>query len=157
DLQLNLQPRLRRVIADAGLLEQMIMNLAVNARDAMPHGGRLVIGTGGAEVTERTTPLRDLPSGSYVTLTVSDTGTGMNEDAKEQVFEPFYTTKEAGKGTGLGLSMVYGIVKESNGHIGFTTKPGRGTTFTIYLPAMSGGVEPDEVPILPATALATGN
>jgi two-component system cell cycle sensor histidine kinase/response regulator CckA len=145
DLVLKLKPGLRRITADAGLIEQMIMNLVVNARDAMPQGGRLIIGTAGIEIVEGRSPARDLAPGSYVILTVSDTGTGMDEDAQEHVFEPFFTTKEAGKGTGLGLSMVYGIVKESNGQIGFVSEPGRGTTFTIYLPATEIADEPSEV------------
>ena len=142
ELELQLQARLKRVTADMGLIEQMIMNLAVNARDAMPKGGRLVIGTAEAEVKEGL--LRDIPPGSYVTLTVSDTGTGMDERTQEHLFEPFFTTKEAGRGTGLGLSMVYGIVKESNGSIRFMSEAGRGTTFTIYLPARDIEDEPDE-------------
>ena len=156
DLQLKLQPHLQRVTADAGLMEQMIMNLAVNARDAMPRGGRLVIATGLAEVVEGAAPLRDLAPGSYVTLTVSDTGTGMDKDAQEHLFEPFFTTKEAGKGTGLGLSMVYGIVKQSSGHIGFVSEPGRGTVFTIYLPAMVDTDDWYEEPAEPAAKAGAG-
>jgi signal transduction histidine kinase/CheY-like chemotaxis protein len=136
DLELKLQPRLKRVMADVGLIEQMVMNLAVNSRDAMPNGGSLLIATSGVEICRANAPLPDMAAGSYVTLTVSDSGTGMDTDAQEHLFEPFYTTKEPGKGTGLGLSMVYGIVKESNGHIGFTSERGHGTTFSIYLPAL---------------------
>lgn len=143
DLELQLQPRLKRVTADTGLIEQMIMNLAVNARDAMPQGGRLVIGTSEIEVKESVGPLRDdMPPGEYVTMTVSDTGTGMDEGTQEHLFEPFFTTKEAGRGTGLGLSMVYGIVKESGGAIRFSSEAGRGTIFTIYLPAREAVEEP---------------
>ncbi|HLK49740.1 MAG TPA: ATP-binding protein [Bryobacteraceae bacterium] len=151
DLELKLQPRLKRVMADLGLIEQMVMNLAVNSRDAMPSGGRLVITTAAVEISRANAPLSDMTAGSYVTLTVSDTGTGMDVDAQEHLFEPFFTTKERGKGTGLGLSMVYGIVKESNGHITFTSERGRGTTFTIYLPAVDGAEEPREAPA-PANA-----
>ena len=144
DLELKLQPRLRKVMADVGLIEQMVMNLAVNSRDAMPAGGRLVIATSAMEICRANAPLPDMAAGPYVTLTVSDSGTGMDMDAQEHLFEPFYTTKEPGKGTGLGLSMVYGIVKESNGHIAFTSERGRGTTFTIYLPALELAEEPGE-------------
>ena len=136
DLELKLQPRLKRVMADVGLMEQMVMNLAVNSRDAMPKGGRLVIATAAMEISREKAPLADMTPGCYVTLTVSDTGVGMGADEQEHLFEPFFTTKEPGKGTGLGLSMVYGIVKESNGHIGFTSQAGRGTAFTIYLPGV---------------------
>jgi len=143
DLELQLHPRLKRVTADTGLIEQMIMNLAVNARDAMPRGGRLVIATAEIEVKPGDA-VRDLQPGSYVSLTVTDSGIGMDERTQEHLFEPFFTTKEPGRGTGLGLSMVYGIVKESNGAIRFHSEPGRGTTFTIFLPAMEGSDEPDQ-------------
>ena len=159
DFELKLQSRLPRVFADAGLMEQMIVNLAVNARDAMPGGGRLFIETRGIEVTQGASPLRDLTLGSYVTLTVKDTGMGMDKDTQEHLFEPFYTTKEAGKGTGLGLSMVYGIVKQSNGHIGFTSKPRQGTAFTIYLPAMDAEDRceaPDPPAVIAGAASSTG-
>jgi two-component system cell cycle sensor histidine kinase/response regulator CckA len=144
ELELQLHPRLKRVTADLGLIEQMIVNLAVNARDAMPQGGRLVIGTSETVIGESNGPLPDLPPGTYVTLTITDTGTGMDDRTQEHLFEPFFTTKEPGKGTGLGLSMVYGIVKESNGSIRFSSEAGRGTTFTIHLPALEAVDEPSQ-------------
>jgi two-component system cell cycle sensor histidine kinase/response regulator CckA len=142
DLHLTLQPGLGAVKADPGLIEQVIMNLSVNSRDAMPNGGRLVIETADVEIEQ---PAPDMPPGikpgRYVTLAVHDTGVGMNRNVQEHLFEPFFTTKEAGKGTGLGLSTVYGIVKQNGGDIWFRSEPGRGTTFTIYWPRMQAAPE----------------
>lgn len=124
------------VEADRSQLEQVLMNLAVNARDAMPHGGTITFTTGEAVVTTRDVEMHDgAPAGSYVTLAVSDSGVGMAPEIVAQIFEPFFTTKAPGKGTGLGLSTVYGIVKQSGGHIKVTSAIGVGTTFTILLPA----------------------
>ncbi len=131
----NQQPSLGHVKADHGQLDQVIMNLVANARDAMPDGGTLKIETG-----ERTlepgheTPGPDLPPGPYVTLSVSDNGCGMDQKTQTEIFEPFFTTKSEGKGTGLGLSVVHGIVTQSGGGISLESEVGRGTTFTIYLP-----------------------
>ena len=119
--------------ADPSQMEQVLLNLCVNARDAMPEGGRLTIETNRTAVTERNI-LPNIPFGTYVVLSVSDTGCGMDDATAQRIFEPFYTTKEKGKGTGLGLSTVYGIVKQHEGEIVVSSKPGQGTRFLIYLP-----------------------
>jgi two-component system cell cycle sensor histidine kinase/response regulator CckA len=127
--------RLWRVKADPGQVEQLIMNLAVNARDAMPQGGQLVIETRNAEISAGHPRVRDgMPPGRYVMLIVSDTGVGMDSETQAHMFEPFFTTKEPGKGTGLGLPIVYGVVKQTGGWTHVDSKPGQGTTFEIYLP-----------------------
>jgi PAS domain S-box-containing protein len=132
-----LSPALDRIKADRGQIEQVLMNLVVNARDAMPSGGTITVET-------RNVPLRreelpddpDLVPGQYVRLTVTDTGTGMTDEVKAKLFEPFFTTKEQGKGTGLGLAVVQGAIKQSGGHIGVTSAIGAGTTFTVLFPAV---------------------
>jgi len=133
-----------RVKADPGQIEQVIMNLAVNARDAMPQGGKLTIETDSAFFDEDYTR-RHLSArlGRYVILRVSDTGCGMDEQTRSRIFEPFFTTKDRSKGTGLGLSTVYGIVKQSGGNITVDSKPGLGTCFKVFLPMSEE--EPDEV------------
>jgi PAS domain S-box-containing protein len=138
----TLAPGLGRVRADPGQLEQVIMNLAVNARDAMPRGGRLTIETANEARAE---------AGRYARLSVTDTGTGMTDEVRARLFEPFFTTKSPGQGTGLGLATVYGIVTQAQGRLEVATAPGRGTTFTVLLPAVpdpvtgAGGSEPDHV------------
>jgi PAS domain S-box-containing protein len=146
DVQLTtkLDAKLGKVRADQGQIEQVIMNLAVNARDAMPEGGDLSIETANTEMDEAFVKRYPYPvqTGPYILLTVSDTGTGMDDVTKQRIFEPFFTTKEKGKGTGLGLSMVYGVVKQSNGYIDVFSTVGQGTTFKIYLPRIDQ--EPEE-------------
>jgi PAS domain S-box-containing protein len=138
DIQLKteLAPALVRIKADQGQVEQVIMNLAVNARDAMPHGGELKLNTSNFYMDEDFIRRYPYPVsvGDYVLLTVSDNGIGMDAATRARVFEPFFTTKEKGKGTGLGLSMVYGVVKQSGGYIEVISEPGAGATFKIYLP-----------------------
>ncbi len=142
DIRLQITGDPAPVRADPGHLEQVVMNLAVNARDAMPTGGSLEIDT--AVVTVHDPAARgfvDLPPGDYAQLTVTDTGCGMNGDTQSHLFEPFFTTKEPGKGTGLGLSTVYGIVAQNNGRIQVDSQVGRGTTFRIYLPCVEAPQE----------------
>jgi PAS domain S-box-containing protein len=142
DLTLVPAPGLGRVRIDAAQLEQALMNLAINARDAMPQGGKLTIETASVRLDEAFCRLHpEVKPGPYVLVAVSDTGTGMDAMTKAQVFEPFFTTKEQGKGTGLGLAMVFGFIKQSGGHVSVYSEPGLGSVFKIYLP-QAGVPEP---------------
>lgn len=141
----TLAPGLRHVKADPGQIEQVVMNLAVNSRDAMPGGGRLTIETSNTRLdSSRPANLPAPEAGDYVMLRVSDTGKGMNDQVQSHVFEPFFTMREKGEGTGLGLATVYGIVRQSGGHIWLESAPGKGTTFTICLPAANEALDAEE-------------
>jgi len=149
ELSYQLSQDLGKIKTDPVQIEQVILNLAVNARDAMPSGGKLTIATANVESNGTLISTQSQGgngSGRHVMLSVGDTGNGMSREIKEHLFEPFFTTKEIGKGTGLGLSTVYGIIKQSNGHITVYSEPGNGTTFTIYLPRVEA--EEEAIPLL---------
>jgi PAS domain S-box-containing protein len=151
DVAISILPRSTNAIVevDPAQLDQVVLNLAVNARDAMPRGGKLIIETSVVDFDESVAGQhRPLTAGRYVMLAVSDTGTGMDRETASRIFEPFFTTKELGKGTGLGLSTVYGIIKQAGGQIWVYSEPGRGTTFKVYLPCADNkvGVAPESQP-----------
>jgi PAS domain S-box-containing protein len=156
EVRIELRAPMASVSADPHQLEQVIMNLAVNARDAMPGGGSLLISTEAVTLQENDAAANPgTQPGAYVMLAVTDTGVGMDEATRQRVFEPFFTTKEVGQGTGLGLSMVQGIVAQSSGYVGVTSAPGDGTTFRVYLPAVGERPAGDERP--PAAPALKGN
>ncbi len=146
ELALFLEPRLRHIKADPGQIEQVLVNLVVNARDAMPRGGRLTIQTAGVDLTCASARHPDLKPGTYVMLSVKDTGHGMDAETLSHVFEPFFSTKEINKGTGLGLSTVYGIVQQSGGTIAVTSVPEQGTSVAIYFPPTDEPLKETETP-----------
>ncbi|HXT23068.1 MAG TPA: ATP-binding protein [Thermoanaerobaculia bacterium] len=143
ELQTQLAPDAGRMLVDRSQLHQVLVNLLVNARDAMPHGGKLLIETRNTELDEHYARVHaGAQPGSYVMIAVSDNGVGMDEATKSRIFEPFFTTKERGKGTGLGLSMVYGVVKQSGGYVWVYSEPGHGTTFKLFFPRVDSPAEP---------------
>jgi nitrogen-specific signal transduction histidine kinase/ActR/RegA family two-component response regulator len=154
DFCLDLAPVVSPIRADASQIEQILVNLVVNARDAMPDGGRLILTTADIELDEGFSRLLGVKTGDYVLLTVTDTGIGMDEDTKRRVFEPFFTTKGLGKGTGLGLATVFGIVNQSGGAIAVHSEPGHGASFQLYFPAVAE--RPSERVTREAAALAPG-
>jgi signal transduction histidine kinase len=157
EFRANLDPAAGYIKADPGQIEQVVVNLTVNARDAMPNGGKLLISTSNLTVDESDARARSgLSPGKYVVLSVADTGTGMTEEVKAHIFEPFFTTKAPGKGTGLGLATGFGIVKQSSGHIEVETQLGKGTTFKICFPQVPEPVEPVAVEPQEETEVAGG-
>ncbi len=150
-------PQLWSIKADPGQIEQLIMNLAVNARDAMPEGGELLIETRNVEINADHRTVDGARPGRYVLLQVRDNGIGMDRETRARMFEPFFTTKGPGKGTGLGLAIVYGVVKQLSGWSHVDSKPGRGTTFEIYLPRAEEGTEPAQtVDVADPSAVSRG-
>jgi two-component system, cell cycle sensor histidine kinase and response regulator CckA len=157
ELTTSVDPTLGHVTADPGQLEQVILNLVVNARDAMPQGGRLTIEATNVEIDEsRIGRLSGMAPGGYIKLTVSDTGSGMDAETQAHIFEPFFTTKEPGKGTGLGLFTVYGIVSQNGGNMQVESAPGVGSIFTIHLPRVDSPGKEVEVPCVPRHSSPAG-
>jgi PAS domain S-box-containing protein len=151
-LRFDLEPGLGPILADPSQIEQIVMNLAVNARDAMPNGGKLSIATSILHLDEAAPEAGCPPAGSYALLTVTDTGHGISQETQQHIFEPFFTTKHPGKGTGLGLATVYGIVKQSGGFLTVESQPQCGATFKVFLPIATASSAPEPVAKLPETA-----
>ncbi len=158
EVTVSCAPDIGRIRADRTQLEQIVMNLGVNARDAMPEGGRLLITTSTRTLSHSEAGARrPIPPGEYVVLSVTDTGAGMTPEVLCHAFEPFFTTKEFGKGTGLGLSTVYGIVQQSDGYLTVRSAPGQGTTFLMYFPRTEAVAAPKIDNAAPAAPLASGH
>jgi signal transduction histidine kinase len=156
-IELRLGDDARPVYVDPGQLEQLLVNLAINARDAMPHGGTLLLETGNATLDASYAALRpEVRPGAYGFVAVTDTGHGMSPEVQARIFEPFFTTKGPGQGTGLGLATVYGVVKQSGGHVGVYSEPGRGTTFRVYLPMAKEAPSADVAAPAAAAPRSTG-
>lgn len=152
-LDARFDPELEQIHADPGQIEQVLVNLVVNSRDAMPHGGTLTIETANFEINQEFAGKHlGLATGKYVALTVSDDGCGMDEKTRARIFEPFFTTKEKGRGTGLGLSTVYGIVKQSGGNVWVYSEPGQGTVFKVFLPQFEQEIEAPVKPLIDLVA-----
>ena len=157
DIDIAMAPSLWNAVTDPGQLENALLNLAINARDAMPDGGKLIIEA--ANVSLRTidaTSHKEMTPGDYVSLLVRDTGVGMPPEVMEHAFEPFFTTKDVGEGSGLGLSMVYGFTKQSGGNVTIESDPGHGTTVRLFLPRAKESVEPSEANDMPPPPRARG-
>ena len=156
-LALHLDRETGYLQADPGQLDQILVNLVVNARDAMPEGGTVTIETGNrlidaSEAAEHV----EVNPGRYVVMSVSDTGTGMDLATRAHIFEPFFTTKDVGKGTGLGLATIYGIVRQAGGHIGLDSEPGKGSTFRLYFPRDDGQPTNELAPAIPVPTTGLG-
>ena len=158
ELQTSMEKPLWNILVDAGQVESVILNLVINARDAMPNGGKLLLETSNFTLKDEFIQNElDLELDEYVRLSVSDSGEGMSKEIQEQAFEPFFTTKEVGHGTGLGLSMVYGFVKQSGGHVAIYSEPGVGTTINLYLPRISEKSQPKSLLNKTNTKIPKGN
>jgi signal transduction histidine kinase/ActR/RegA family two-component response regulator len=157
-LEFQPPPEMPLILADTGMMEQILMNLAVNARDAMPEGGKLAVATSHVEIGEAYVQAHpEARLGSFVCLQVTDTGCGMDEDTMARIFEPFFTTKEVGKGTGLGLATVYGITKQHDGWVDVSSQPGAGTNFSVFFPAHSQPMEAKTPTTAPDAEVPGGN